>query len=177
LGNRLFPKSLILIIVSLALVSCATSGPEPVTTVVTVRDPSGKIVSQSRSVKFLMWPVARHKVSQNFRPEENSRKKSHDGIDISAPRGTRIYAPADGTVIYAGHKFRGYGKMIMIEHSPIFTTLYGHCQKLLVHSGEAVKRGNLIALVGRTGHATAPHLHFEVRVKREPVNPLIYLED
>jgi len=123
-----------------------------------------------------MWPIARHKVTQEFRPEENSRRRSHDGIDISAPRGTRIYAPAKGTVIYAGQKFHGYGKMIMIEHSPIFTTLYGHCQKLLVKSGEAVRRGTLIGLVGKTGRATAPHLHFEVRVKREPVDPLIYLE-
>jgi len=141
-----------------------------------IKEPDRKVI-QTRSLKFLMWPVARHKVSQKFRPEGSSRRKSHDGIDISAPRGTRIYAPADGTVIYAGHRFHGYGRMIMIEHSPIFTTLYGHCQKLLVHSGEAVKRGNLIALVGRTGHATAPHLHFEVRVKREPVDPLVYLED
>jgi murein DD-endopeptidase MepM/ murein hydrolase activator NlpD len=176
LGNRLHTKSLILLILA-ASFGCSTAGRAPVTTVLTVRDPAGHIVSQSRSVKFLMWPIARHKISQNFKPEENSRYKSHDGIDISAPKGTRIYAPADGTVIYAGHRFHGYGRMIMIEHSPIFTTLFGHCQKLLVHSGEPVKRGNLIALVGRTGHATAPHLHFEVRVKREPVNPLIYLED
>jgi murein DD-endopeptidase MepM/ murein hydrolase activator NlpD len=124
-----------------------------------------------------MWPVARHKVTQDFRAEENSRGRTHDGIDISAPRGTRIYAPADGTVIYSGSKFHGYGKMIMIEHSPLVTTLFGHCQRLLVKSGEPVKRGTLIALVGKTGRATAPHLHFEVRVKREPVDPLLYLED
>ena len=176
MGYRLFFQSLALAFFILAGVGCATHYPEP-REPFEERAPQGTIIHQSQSLKFLMWPVARHRVSQNFKPEENTRKKSHDGIDISAPKGTRIYASADGTVIYAGQKFHGYGKMIMIEHSPIFTTLYGHCQKLLVRTGEPVKRGTLIALVGRTGHATAPHLHFEVRVKREPVNPLIYLED
>jgi murein DD-endopeptidase MepM/ murein hydrolase activator NlpD len=133
------------------------------------------IVAQPRTLKFMMWPVANRKLSQGYKAE-SGRQRAHDGIDISAPKGTHIYAPADGTVIYAGQKFHGYGKMIMIEHTPTITTLYGHCQKLLVREGEPVRRGTLIALVGRTGHATGTHLHFEVRVKREPVDPLIYLE-
>ncbi len=138
------------------------------------RQPNGMMPLEPRGLK-LMWPLAVHRITQTFKPDSTSRKRPHDGIDISAHSGTRIYAPADGTVIYAGHKFHGYGKMIMIEHTPSLTTLFAHCQKLLVKSGEAVHKGNLIALVGRTGRATAPHLHFEVRLNREPVDPLAYL--
>ena len=128
---------------------------------------------ETQLLKKLMWPLAKHRITQEFHEEEIGRP--HDGIDISAPKGTRIYAPADGKVIYAGQKFHGYGKMIVIEHSLRLATIYGHCQKLLVKSGELVRRGSLIGLVGRTGRATAPHLHFEVRLNRKPVNPLDYL--
>lgn len=121
----------------------------------------------------LMWPVAKPKISQHFKSEATG--DPHDGIDLSAPKGTRIYAPNDGRVVYAGHKFRGYGKMIIIEHTPILATIYGHCQKLLVKSGEWVRKGSLIGLVGKTGRATAPHLHFEVRLKQKPRNPLEFL--
>jgi murein DD-endopeptidase MepM/ murein hydrolase activator NlpD len=127
----------------------------------------------SKVSQIFMWPIARPKISQNFKAEGNGRP--HDGIDISAPRGTRIYAPADGTVIYAGHKFHGYGRMIVIEHSLKLATIFGHLQKLLVKSGEAVHKGSLIGLVGKTGRATAPHLHFEVRYNKVPVDPMMYM--
>jgi murein DD-endopeptidase MepM/ murein hydrolase activator NlpD len=122
----------------------------------------------------LMWPIASPKVSQNFKGEDGHRKP-HDGIDLSAPKGTRIYAPADGKVVYAGHKFHGYGRMIVIEHSEKLATIFGHLQKLLVKSGEYVSKGSLIGFVGRTGHATGSHLHFEVRYNRIPVDPLGYM--
>ena len=127
---------------------------------------------ETQLLKKLMWPLARHKITQEFH-EDGGRP--HEGIDLAAPKGTRIYAPADGTVVYAGQKFHGYGKMIIIEHNDTLATLFGHCQKLLVKSGDVVKRGSLIGLVGRTGHATGSHLHFEVRVNRQPVDPLEYL--
>jgi murein DD-endopeptidase MepM/ murein hydrolase activator NlpD len=126
---------------------------------------------QAQRRNKLMWPIARHtRISQQFNPDA-----PHDGIDIPAPRGTRIYAPAPGRVAYAGHKFHGYGKMILIEHNDRLATIYGHCQKLFVHNGDQVQRGTLIGLVGNSGRSTAPHLHFEVRVDRQPVNPLVFL--
>jgi murein DD-endopeptidase MepM/ murein hydrolase activator NlpD len=129
---------------------------------------------ETQKLTKLMWPVARKNVSQEFKPEEDY-SRPHDGIDISAPRGTRIYAPADGVVVYSGQRFKGYGKMIIIEHGPRLATIYGHLHRLLVKQGERVRRGSLIGLVGRTGRASAPHLHFEVRLNKEPVDPLGYL--
>ena len=128
---------------------------------------------EAERVSPLMWPLAKPRITQEFKNEELG--KPHDGIDLSAPRGTRIYSPADGRVVYAGHKFHGYGKMIVIEHNAKLATIYGHCQKLLVKSGEWVHQGSLIGLVGKTGHATAPHLHFEVRLNKIPVNPVDYM--
>lgn len=129
--------------------------------------------SQLTKVK-LMWPTSLRKISQKFRGELEGAP--HDGIDIPAPRGSRIYAPADARVTYAGTKFRGYGKMIVLEHSSRLATIFGHCQKLLVKEGEFVRKGALIGLVGNTGRASAPHLHFEVRLNREPINPLVFLQ-
>jgi len=128
---------------------------------------------ETQLLKKLMWPVAHHRITQEFRAAGYGRP--HDGIDIAAPKGARIYAPADGHVVYAGHRFHGYGKMIIIEHTDHLSTIFGHLQKLLVQSGDQVHRGSLIGLVGQTGRATAPHLHFEVRWDRAPVNPVEYL--
>lgn len=121
-----------------------------------------------------MWPIAKRRVTRVFLPA-NLGARAHDGIDIPAPNGTRIYAPAEGRVVYAGTRFNGYGKLVIIEHDSKFSTLYGHCSKLLVKNGEKVKKGTLIAQVGKTGRATAAHLHFEVRKNLVPQNPLEYL--
>lgn len=102
------------------------------------------------------------------------RPLPHEGIDLSAPRGTPILAAADGRVIYAGRR-SGYGLMVEIDHGYGYTTLYGHASKLLVREGQKVKRGDVIAQVGSTGIATASHLHYEVRVGGKPVNPLNYI--
>lgn len=109
------------------------------------------------------------------------KMKFHDGIDISAPYGTPIYAMQDGTVIHSGLK-GGYGLSIMIDSYypdipaiPRIVTLYGHTAVAFVNNGDKVKRGQVIALVGSTGHSTGPHLHFEVRYKGSPVDPYDYL--
>lgn len=98
----------------------------------------------------------------------------HEGIDISAPRGTPILAAAKGRVVRAGY-MSGYGQMVEIDHGYGFTTLYGHASKLLVRVGQEVRRGDLIAQVGSTGIATSAHVHYEVRLNGRAQNPMNYV--
>lgn len=99
--------------------------------------------------------------------------KMHTGVDIagSGCNGKNVVAAADGTVITAGW-ISGYGNTVIIDHGGGITTLYGHSQKLLVSKGQKVSRGQAIMLVGMTGYATGPHLHFEVRENGKYVNPM-----
>ena len=102
-------------------------------------------------------------------------RKLHTGTDFAAPRGTPIYATGNGTVIKAEKRSRtGYGKYIIIDHGYNYKTQYAHLNKLAVNFGEKVKRGQLIGYVGSTGKSTSPHLHYEVRVNDEKVNPIDY---
>lgn len=99
--------------------------------------------------------------------------KFHAGLDFAAPLGTPVFATADGVVSEAGWK-GGYGNCIDLEHGYNYTTRYGHLSEILVSPGKAVKRGELIGKVGSTGKSTGPHLHYEVRFKDEPQNPVNY---
>jgi murein DD-endopeptidase MepM/ murein hydrolase activator NlpD len=98
----------------------------------------------------------------------------HPGIDIAAERDTPIRATANGVVSYCGWE-GGYGRLVVIEHGFGYVSLYAHCQKIYVKPGDKVTRGKVIATVGSSGRATGPHLHYEIRVKGVPVNPLQYL--
>lgn len=95
----------------------------------------------------------------------------HSGIDFAAAMGTPIRAAADGEVLWASWR-GGYGRCIILLHGGGVATLYGHCSELLVQPGQPVKRGQLIGLSGSTGLSTGPHLHFEIRVHGQPVDPL-----
>jgi murein DD-endopeptidase MepM/ murein hydrolase activator NlpD len=100
--------------------------------------------------------------------------RPHEGIDVTAPMGSPIEAPAAGTVTDAGWE-SGYGNTVTIDHGYGVVTKFAHCSKLLVHTGQHVSRGTKIALVGNTGLATGPHLHYEVHVNGRPVDPLKYV--
>jgi hypothetical protein len=97
--------------------------------------------------------------------------RRHDGIDIAAAAGTHIIAPAAGRVIFSGRKF-GYGNTIDLDHGNGVITRYAHCRSLMVREGDEVAAGAVIGTVGRSGLATAPHLHYEVRFHGRQMNPL-----
>lgn len=118
-----------------------------------------------------IWPV-RGNVSSRFGMRRNHH---HDGVDISAPRGTPVYAAASGRVIHADASLSGYGKMVIIKHGDRYSTVYAHNDELFVKVGQFVEQGERIALVGRTGRASSPHLHFEVRYDGRPRDPLGHL--
>ena len=102
------------------------------------------------------------------------RGRRHTGIDIGADSGSDILAAADGTVTFSGYA-DGYGNYLIIDHGNGVQTAYGHCSKLLVRAGETVTLGQPIALVGATGKATGPHLHFELMHDGYYYNPEFYL--
>lgn len=123
----------------------------------------------------LDWPVDEARFSRGFIAAAARRKRPHWGIDLANTKGTPILASEGGTVIYAGREFKGYGRLIVIEHNDEWATLYSHLDKITVEEGQIVKKGQEIGKMGRTGRATGVHLHFEVRHHRQPVNPLAYL--
>lgn len=100
--------------------------------------------------------------------------RAHKGVDVSAPAGTRIVAPAAGRVTYVGWRF-GYGLTVEIEHSGEVLTRYAHCRTSRVHVGDQVAAGQEIATVGSSGLATGPHVHFEVIARGNSVDPIKFL--
>jgi len=125
---------------------------------------------EARSVPTL-WPVS-GAVSSPFgwrRSPYGGEPEWHPGIDISAAYGTAVRATADGDVVFAGRE-RGYGILIVLDHGTT-TTRYAHLSASWVHAGQRVLRGEPLGAVGRTGRATAPHLHYEVRLGGEALDP------
>ena len=100
--------------------------------------------------------------------------RPHEGIDVTAPMGAEIEAPAAGVVTEVKW-VDGYGNMMTIDHGYGLVTRYAHCSKILVARGTRVRRGQRVALIGSTGISTGPHLHYEVWVNGTPVNPMKYV--
>jgi murein DD-endopeptidase MepM/ murein hydrolase activator NlpD len=98
----------------------------------------------------------------------------HTGIDFAAAIGTPIYATADGVIVTEQISFSGYGKMLEIDHGFGYHSRYAHMHGFAVHKGQHIKRGELIGYVGDTGLSTAPHLHYEVLINGQHVNPVHY---
>lgn len=103
--------------------------------------------------------------------------KKHEGIDLTCPKGTAIISPGDGVVISVNGHGRGYGNHVVVSHGYGYETLFAHMSEISVHEGQKVERGTVLGLVGETGYATAPHLHYEVHIDGSPVNPIDYIMD
>ena len=102
------------------------------------------------------------------------KKKQHLGMDFTGPEGSDIFATADGVIVEAGFNYHGYGNKVTVDHGYGYKTIYAHLQKVTVFKGQKVKRGDVIGLLGNTGRSTGPHLHYEVRFRNKPVNPINY---
>jgi lipoprotein NlpD len=122
----------------------------------------------------LRWPLATGRIFVGS-PFGTREGRPHEGIDLPAPVGTPVFAAADGRVVYAGSGIRGYGNLVVVRHAGDLLTVYAHNSVLLVTPGQPVRAGDRIALVGQSGHATGPHLHFEVRAGQVPRNPMGFL--
>lgn len=113
-------------------------------------------------------------ITSKYGHRSSIRSGPHTGLDIAAASGTSIKAAASGKVVYSGSK-GSYGNLIVISHGNGVQTYYGHCSKLLANVGDTVEQGEVIAKVGNTGNSTGPHLHLEIRVNGQTVNPQHYL--
>ena len=124
-----------------------------------------------------LWPVDGRLIG-GFGPRQDpfsgEGEEIHKGVDISGAIGTPVHVTADGIVRFA--EMEGtFGRLVVVDHGGGMETWYAHMSKLYVHTGEEVRRGELIGAVGMSGRVTAPHLHYEVHVNGRPVNPYHYL--
>jgi murein DD-endopeptidase MepM/ murein hydrolase activator NlpD len=125
-----------------------------------------------RSGRVFQWPL-RGTVLSDYGPKE--RGLHNDGINISAPQGAPIRAAENGVVVYAGNELRGFGNLLLIRHADGWVTAYAHAEQVLVARGDQVKRGQVVARVGKTGNVSSPQLHFEIRRGTRAVNPREFL--
>jgi len=102
-------------------------------------------------------------------------RRAHKGIDLAGPVGTPIHAPADG-VVGKAEWFSSYGLYVQLEHGAEIETRYGHMSRLNVYAGQRVHKGDVIGYIGTTGRSTGPHLHYEVRIAGQAVNPIPYIQ-
>jgi len=139
--------------------------------------------SAGHSTKYrFIWPEPKAQISQGFGPSTLVLEPPyagyphfHTGIDLVEPFGSPVYAADDGIVALVGSSSQGYGRYVVIAHSGGLDTLYGHLSTALVKIGQLVVQGQTIGLEGSTGNSTGPHLHFELRIKQQPIDPTPYL--
>ncbi len=130
------------------------------------------------NVRPSIWPVeGRLQGAWGMRIDPFSGEGSfHRGVDIGAPYGAPVKATADGMVVQAGY-MSGYGRLVVIDHGNGMQTYYAHLSRISVIPGQEVRRGEIIGGVGTSGRVTAPHLHYEVRIAGNPVNPFNFLRN
>jgi murein DD-endopeptidase MepM/ murein hydrolase activator NlpD len=116
------------------------------------------------------WPI-KGRLTSNFGMR---RGRPHEGIDLAAPRGSSVRAAESGKVIHSGN-LGAYGRCVIVKHAGDYRSVYAHATKTLVRKGEFVDRGQKIATVGSSGRASGPHLHFEIRRRESPRDPMLYL--
>lgn len=132
------------------------------------------VKSNTQLIKeIFIWPTKGNIVS-NFGKQKGGRR--NDGINILAAKGNPVRAALNGKVIYRGNELPAWGNLILIKHKNNWTTAYAHLEKFLVTNGENVKTGDIIGSVGSTGNVTRNQLHFQVRNKSKPLNPIKYLK-
>ena len=138
-------------------------------------------VGHSTKYRFI-WPEPKAQLSQPFGPSRfwfepafGSYPHFHTGIDLVEPFGSPIYAADDGIVALVGKSSSGYGNYVVLAHSGGLDTLYGHLSTSLVKVGQTVTQGQVVGLEGSTGNSTGPHVHFELRIRNQPVDPTPYL--
>ncbi len=119
----------------------------------------------------LIWPV-RGKPGSRFGGRNG---RGHDGLDIPAREGTPIVAAAAGRVIHSGSDLGDYGRVVILKHAGHYSTVYAHNRRNRVDKGDFVEKGQVIGEVGSSGNASGPHVHFEVRRDRKPMDPLLFL--
>lgn len=125
--------------------------------------------TSNSKIKNWIWPV-NGKIVEGFSSKQNQNK----GLDIKAKKGTAVRATAPGKVVYSGSGLKGYGQLVIIKHNDSYLSAYAHNNKIHVLENEVVKAGQRIADIGKSGADTFK-LHFEIRYKGKPVNPLNYL--
>ncbi len=135
--------------------------------------PAPKFLAPSARDLGFDWPVAGGQVISYFGARRRTHR--HAGIDIAGDRGQDILAARSGVVTFSGRTRTGYGKLVIIDHGSGIESLYAHDQDVLVRIGDKVEKGQPIAKLGRSGNATTPHCHFEIRKDRVPVDPLLYV--
>ena len=154
--------ALALALKALLLVGCAGSDDE-------LWGPDGTLVMDIK-------PLDRGRLSSRFGWRKHHpilrRPAFHAGIDWAAPSGTPVRAAADGEVVAVRSNYGGYGNYLKIDHAAGIESAYAHLADFAVEPGERVRRGEIIGRVGRTGRATGPHLHFELHVAGQPIDPL-----
>jgi murein DD-endopeptidase MepM/ murein hydrolase activator NlpD len=143
-----------------------------------------KLTSEQRATLLELIPngspIEYHGITSKFGYRIHptlDKREFHKGSDMKAKLNTPVYATADGVVEWAAyHKRSGYGKLIILVHSYGFKTFFGHLHKIVVKSGEFVKKGTLIAYTGNSGMSSGPHLHYEIRFLQRPLNPFWFIK-
>lgn len=151
---------------------------ESVKLIYKITELSGDKLDNPDATGKFKYPV-KARITSPFGPRRHpifGVRSMHSGIDLAAPRGTAIKASEGGLVIYSGW-YGGYGRVVILDHSKGYTTLYAHLDRAAVKVGQRVKQGTTLGYEGATGYATGPHLHFEVRSQGKPQNPVYYLTD
>lgn len=135
-------------------------------------------IIRQQSVTPSTWPVEGGRLTDGFGDRRNPfggyGSEFHAGQDIATNYGTPVVATANGTVVFAGCQ-SGYGQVVIIDHGDGLTTRYGHLSHIDAEVGQNIRRGDLVGKVGSTGRSTGPHVHYEIRINDEPVDPTPYL--
>lgn len=139
----------------------------------TKREQTVARVQEPRAQKIMEFPVLNGKIFKEF---SRNKKNPYDGLGIKASRGEKVLSALGGRVIFVGDDGTRFGLIVIIEHEVPYITVYTHLDKALVIAGQNIKQKAAIGLVGMSGGASFPQLHFQVRVKQRPENPRLYLK-